>query len=148
MKNILEAIANLVCQSDAEVQNRLREQQQELRQHRCTQPKLGHWVLNHDVNYLLSTLELSEQEFRTRFPKSRVSVHYRRKLVGDLEKHFQQCIHCSLKRGYDMELDARIEQACKQHANVLLGFMTEDAGEIGEEGEHIGFGLTPQFASH
>jgi hypothetical protein len=27
------------------------------------------------------------------------------------EKHFDQCPHCYLKRGYDLEMNARIERA-------------------------------------
>lgn len=134
--NMFDAIANLVWQSSSEVRIRSLKQREALRENKCSQPEMGRWVDRHDVNHLLSMLELDDLEFSSRFPMSHASSQDRRRLAAALARHFEQCIHCSLKRGYDVELDGRIEQACKEHAEELLILLNDEEVEVADESDH------------
>ena len=69
---------------------------------------LGWWIDENDVNYLFATLALKDEDFAKEITDmGHVTAHERRRFIAALEAHIDQCPHCSLKRGYDLELDAR-----------------------------------------
>jgi hypothetical protein len=136
---ITDTIADLVRQANPELETRLAYQAEALREHECTDPLIGKWVDANDVKYLLSTFDLADEDFAERFPTmAHVKREDRRRVAEAIERHFEQCTHCSLKRGYDLELDAQIKRACGQNSALLLELLGEDEAELAEEGEQRG----------
>jgi hypothetical protein len=145
MKNDLaDVIADFVFKSAPDLASRLEAQAEALAEAKCTNPVIGRWVDENDVKYLLSTFALSDKDFAERFPAMAHTSRAERQLViAALEEHFEQCQHCSLKRGYDLELDERIKQACRQNSDVLLQILEEDEAELSKEDDHPSMGLEP-----
>jgi hypothetical protein len=145
--NITNAIADLVLQSEPDLASRLESQAEALREVECTNPALGRWIDAHDVKYLLSTFSLDDDDFAGRFPAmAHITGQERQRVVAAMEAHCDQCPHCSLKRGYDLELDARIKQAGQQNSTALLQLLEESEADQAEEGEHRG--LEARFSAH
>lgn len=142
--DITDFIADLVAEADPELATRLEYQAAALRETECTDPvTFGRWVDASDVKLLLSAFALEDEDFGVRFPKLKhITAPERRKFIAALEVHFETCQHCSLKRGYDLELDARIKKACSQNSKTLLRLLREEAAES-PEGEHLRMKLEP-----
>jgi hypothetical protein len=135
--DVIDVIADLVRQSTPDLPARLEYQAEALSELECTQPMLGRWIDEYDVNYLLSAFALADKDFAAKFPgMAHFSGHERQQFLIMLETHFERCPHCSLKRGYELELDARIEQACRQNRDSLLQLLEEETTEMSDEGEH------------
>jgi hypothetical protein len=138
---IIDAIADLTLQATPDLATRLEYQEEALRDVQCTNPVIGAWIDANDVEYLLSTFDLNDQDFAARFPAMAHSTKsVRQRLIATIEAHCERCQHCSLKRGYDLELDARIEQAGQDNRQSILGLIKEenDSDGLESEGEHRG----------
>jgi hypothetical protein len=143
--DITNVIAELVLESDSDLATRLEYQAEALRTTECTNPVIGQWVDENDVKYLLSTFALGDKDFAARFPAmGYITAPERQRVIAAIEAHCNDCPHCSLKRGYDMELDARIKQACQQNNSALLQLLKDEMAETSEESENQG--LTPEKA--
>lgn len=138
MKNDLtDVIADFVFKSAPDLASRLESQAEALDEAKCSNPVLGRWIDENDVKYLLSTFALNDQDFAEKFPAmAHTTKAERQRVVAALEEHFEHCTHCSLKRGYDLELDARIKQACQQNSDFLLQILEEEETEPSKEDEH------------
>jgi hypothetical protein len=132
MKNDLtNVIADFVFKSAPDLASRLESQAEALDEAKCTNPVLGKWIDENDVKYLLSTFALNDKDFAEKFPATAPTTSAeRRQVVAALEEHFEHCQHCSLKRAYDLELDARIKQACQQNSDFLLQMLEEDEAAL------------------
>jgi hypothetical protein len=139
-----DIIADFVLEADEDLPSRLEYQSEALREAGCEDPALGRWVDLNEVNLLLSALDLDDRAFSDRFPAmTHLDGHERRRIAAALETHFEQCAHCSLKRGYDIEMDGRIEHAFGENRGLLLQILgEEDESESSEEGEHGGTEIT------
>jgi hypothetical protein len=125
--NLTDLIADFVFKSAPDLASRLEAQAEALDEAKCINPLIGRWVDEHDVKYLMSTFALNDRDFAERFPAmAQTSEAERQRVIAALEEHFEHCKHCSLKRGYDLELDARIKQASKQNSDLLLRLMADD----------------------
>lgn len=138
MKNDLtDVIADFVFKSAPDLASRLESQAEALDEAKCSNPVLGRWIDENDVKYLLSTFALNDKDFAEKFPAmAHTTKAKRRRVVAALEEHFEHCTHCSLKRGYDLELDAHIKQACQQNSDFLLQILEEEETEPSKEDEH------------
>lgn len=143
--DITDFVADFVAEADPELATRLEYQAAALRETACTDPAtFGRWVDANDVKLLLSAFALEDEDFAVRFPKLKQSTApERRKFIAGLEVHFETCKHCSLKRGYDLEIDARVKKACLQNSKTLLRLLRKEAAESSEEGEHLRMRLEP-----
>jgi hypothetical protein len=140
--NVLDTIVDLVRQANPELTARLAYQAEALREAECTNSLFGRWVDANDVKYLLSTFALGDREFAERFPSmTDITEQGRKRVLAALETHIGQCKHCSLKQGFDLELDAYIKKVCKQNDAALLQLLREKAAE-----EVECQGLTPATA--
>lgn len=139
-RDVSEVIADLIFETEPDLTSRLESQEEALRETPCTDPPLGRWVDENDVPYLLSVIALGDEEFVAEFPAmARADAGERQRFRAALEAHLDECPHCSLKRGYDIEMGARVEQACRQNRDFLLRVLREEtAAETAEEGEHAG----------
>lgn len=147
--DITNVIADLVLQSEPDLAARLEAQAEALREIECTNPVLGRWIDAHDVKYLLSTFTLDDDDFGRRFPAmAHLTRQERQRVAAALETHCDQCPHCSLKRGYDLELDARIKQAGQQNSTALLQLLEEDEADQSEEDEHQDLELKRTLSAH
>ena len=132
--DITDVIAELVLESTPELAARLEAQAEALREVECINPVFGRWVDANDVKYLLSTFNLSDKDFAAKFPSIEgLTGENRQQLIAAIEAHCDSCPHCSLKRGYDLELDTRIKQACQQNNKLLLQLLEEDETDSSEE---------------
>lgn len=110
-----DIIVKLVHQAEPDLDARLEAQDEELLRLKCTNPVLGKWIDAYDVEYLLAAFALNDADFSEDFPKlAHLKQSEREKVVKAFEDHFDHCPHCHLKRGYDLELNSRIELACRQ----------------------------------
>lgn len=105
-------IIDLVRKAEPDLDSRLESQAEALNELKCTEPVLGKWIDEYDVEYLMAAFDLDDEEFASNFPAmAHLNQNDRNQIIDAFEKHFDQCPHCYLKRGYDMELNARIERA-------------------------------------
>lgn len=117
---ITDLIVDLVFQTNPELDTRLEYQAEALREAKCILPLVGQFIDAYHVEYLLTALALKDQDFAELFPAmARIVGPNRQKFAATIERHLELCSHCSLKRSYDLELDARIDQAIKQSADQL-----------------------------
>ena len=132
--NITDVIADFVLQSDPDLATRLEYQEEALREVECTNPAFGRWIDENDVKYLLSTFALGNNDFAAKFPTmAHISDQERQRVIAAIEAHCEQCPHCSLKRGYDLELDARVKRTGQQNNSALLQLLEEEETELSEE---------------
>src|SRR5688572_18665350 len=95
---IIGVIADLVLRANPELEPRLEYQAEALQESECINPLFGRWIDAHDVKYLLSTFDLPDEDFATRFPKmAHLKSEERRRVIAAIEEHFEHCRHCSLK---------------------------------------------------
>jgi hypothetical protein len=128
--DITTVIKELILKSYPDLENRFHYQEEALRETKCTTPVLGRWIDQNDVKYLLASLALDDADFAGRFPRmAQVGAADRRRLIETFNEHFEHCQHCSLKRGYDWELDGRIKQVCKDNRETLLQMLSESEEE-------------------
>jgi hypothetical protein len=147
--NITDAIADLVLQSEPDLTTRLEYQAEALREAKCTNPVIGKWIDANDVKYLLSTFALEGEDFAARFPAmAHITSQERQRVIAAIENHCDRCPHCSLKRGYDLELDARIKHAGQQNNSVLLQLLEEEGTDLSEEDEPQGATLEAARSAH
>lgn len=129
-----ETFAKLVLETNPDLTLRLESQEEALQEVKCINPLFGRWVDAHEVNYLLSVLALNDQDFAKMFPAmAQVTERERLRFAEALESHFDECSHCSLKRGYDLEMDARVEQSCRENNDFLLQVLREEETDSSEE---------------
>lgn len=147
--DITYSIAALVRQNFSDLDLRLEAQTEALKETNCTIPAIGRWIDAHDVKYLISALSLGESDFAERFPAlAHVHEPERLKIVETIESHFERCPHCSLKRGYDLELDLRIKKTCLDNKSFLLELMGDSESvkqddEDASEDDHMEFSPMP-----
>ena len=131
---ITEEIAELVRSATPELEERLEAQAEALQETECTDPEVGQWIDAYDVKYLLSSLALKEEEFAPRFPEmAQVTFPERQKFIATIERHFNNCVHCSLKRGYDIEIDEKIKKVCRENREILLELLENGTETLGGE---------------
>lgn len=141
-KDLTDIIADLVFKSAPDLASRLEYQAEALDEAKCSNPVIGRWVDENDVKYLLSTFALSDKDFAERFPAmANTRREERKQVIAAIEGHLEHCKHCSLKRGFDSELDARIKKACQQNSDFLLKILGEDETESAKEGDHLSMQL-------
>lgn len=105
-------IIDLVRKEEPDLDARLENQAEALNDLECTNPVLGRWIDEYDVEYLMAAFKLDDDEFSSNFPTmGHLNQHDRSQIIEAFERHFDQCSHCHLKRGYDLEMNARIERA-------------------------------------
>jgi hypothetical protein len=115
---LMDRIVNLVRDAEPDLDARLESQADALRDLKCTNPILGQWIDTYDVQYLLAAFALNDADFADDFPKlAHLKEAEREIIIKAFEDHFDQCSHCHLKRGYDLESNSRIERACKATRN-------------------------------
>lgn len=147
--DIEDAIANFVFQIAPDLTSRLEVQEESLSETECTNPTLGRWIDANGVNYLFSVLKLDDKDFAEMHPAmAHISAPERQRFAAELENHFTRCSHCSLARGYELELDARIELACRQNNKHLLQLLKkENEADLSEEGDHQNGELRQEFST-
>lgn len=144
---ITEAIADMVRQETPDLTSRLEYQEEALQEVECIDRRVGHWVQEYDLKYLFASLSLEDADFAEKFPLAKpVGKHGRLAMIDAIEKHLEHCGHCSLKRGYDLELDSRIKEVCREKSEILLQLLEEEEeGACSEEGEHVRLELVPEI---
>lgn len=146
--DIIDMIADLVFRTAPDLASRLEYQEEALREAECTTPAVGRWINNNDVKYVLSAFALEDKDFAAKFPAmAKITGAQRQQFIATLETHFDECPHCSLKRGYDLELDARIKQVCQQNSDVLLQLLEEEDESDSKEADHWLKKLKPALSS-
>lgn len=139
--DLLEIIANLLIEDDPALEVRLECQDEDLNESACTAPVLGKWIAAYDVEYLLASFSLLEEDFAQMFPSlAHVPSSVRRQIVTAFEEHLEWCRHCWLKAAYDKELNALIDRVLLEESDRLLQLfpdgkvVTEDEEQCRESG--------------
>lgn len=98
---------------------------------------LGQWIDDNDVQYLLRSLSLLDDDFAQMFPSmANIPRRRRQQIAATLESHFEFCRHCTLKAAYDLDLDARINQVCSENRDRLRQLFQNEPATVDEE--HLG----------
>jgi|ERR1700741_66496 len=114
-------IIDLVRKEEPDLDARLENQAEALSERECTNPVLGRWIDEYDVEYLMAAFNLDDDEFSSNFPTmGHLNQHDRSQIIEAFESHFDQCPHCYLKRGYDLEMNARIERAYSRNNSEVM----------------------------
>lgn len=114
-------IIDLVRKEEPDLDARLENQAEALNDLECTNPVLGRWIDEYDVEYLMAAFNLDDDEFSSNFPTmGHLNQHDRSQIIEAFESHFDQCPHCYLKRGYDLEMNARIEHAYTRNSSEVM----------------------------
>lgn len=123
-------IIDLVRKADPDLDLRLESQAEALSDLECTNPVLGKWIDEYDVEYLFAVFKLDDTEFASNFPPmAHLSQSDRSQIIDAFEKHFDQCPHCYLKRGYDLEMNDRIERAYLNNNETIGQHLKSEALE-------------------
>ena len=105
-------IIDLVRKAEPDLDSRLESQAEALKELECINHALGRWIDEYDVEYLMAAFSLDDGEFSSSFPTmGHLNQDNRKQIIEAFENHFDQCPHCYLKRGYDLEMNARLERA-------------------------------------
>lgn len=131
-------IAELVRQAIPGLDSRQEYQSEALVENICTVPAIGRLIDSNDVKYLMSALALGDSDFGSIFPNIRnLKKSERQELAGTLEDHFEQCGHCSRKRGYDLEWNERITGVCRENKDPLLELLEESKAYVPENNPQV-----------
>jgi len=142
------AVANFVRRADPEVEFRLEAQAEALDESVCIDARVGQWIDAHDVEYLNAVLDLDDFDFAKRFPSvNHVTYDRRQRMKAEIQTHLAHCPHCSLKHGFELELDSRIMRACRENRDDLLQLLNEEDREV-DEGEHRTFETWTNNSEH
>jgi len=126
-----------VRQAEPDLNARLEAQAESLTGLKCSEPVLGKWVDEHDVEYMLAAFALDDDDFVAIFPSmSNITEHDRNRIIEAFENHFEDCLHCSRKRSYDLEYNSRVERVFQQKRAELLHHLSQSAPEPKPEEEH------------
>ena len=134
MQDLDDFIINLVRAAEPDLDERLEKQSEALRALECSNPVLGKWIDTYDVEYLLAAFNLNDEDFADDFPEmSHLNHHDRSQIIEAFEDHFLHCSRCHLKRGYDLEMNSRIESVYRKHGNAITAHLsaTKDRAEPG-----------------
>jgi hypothetical protein len=135
--DIINVITDFVRQAALDLDTRLDYQAEALRETICTDPVMGQWLDSIGIEYLTSAFSMQDRDFVEFFPgMAHLSRQERLGLLETFESHLEKCSHCSLKRGYDLESNARIEKGCRENKDFLLRLLHEDEGGTAEEIDH------------
>ena len=121
MKNDISGnIANFVIEADPDLLQEMEKQKQHLRRLKCSNPFFGGWV-EMGIDYLFSVFELEDRDFAARLPAlAHLNKSARRQFIKRMERHLHDCEHCALKRQHELDLNARIEESCRENRQALL----------------------------
>lgn len=121
MKNdITGNIANFVVEADPDLLQEMEKQKQHLRRLKCSNPFFGGWV-EMGIQYVLSVFELEDRDFAARLPAlAHLNKPARRQFIKRMERHLHDCEHCALKHQHELDLNARIEESCRENRQALL----------------------------
>ena len=113
-------IANFVIEKDPDLVREMEKQKQHLRRLKCSNPFFGGWV-ELGIEYLFSVFELGDREFASRLPAlAHLNKSARRQFIKGMEQHLRDCEHCALKHKHELDLNARIEESCRENRQALL----------------------------
>lgn len=130
MQDFDEFIVNLVRSDEPDLDRRLETQAEAVSALECTNPILGKWIDTYDVEYLLAAFNLNDDDFAENFPEmTHLNRQDRSQIIEAFEDHFVHCSRCHLKRGYDLEMNARIEMAYRQHGDLIARKLNETRDE-------------------
>ena len=137
--------ANGVWLAQADMKSRLEYQAEALKEIKCINLIVGQWIAQNGVDYLLSVLDLDDHTLGKRFPSfTLVNYERRQRMKAAIESHLENCPHCSLKRGYELEMDALVEKLARQDKDYLLECLEEDEPDQ-SEGEHLDSQSFPDY---
>lgn len=133
-----DIIVKLLREAEPELDGRLEYQAEALNEEECTNPLLGRWIDANHVEYLLAAFSLNDSDFEEYFPQmTGLTEHHRKRIVRAFQDHFELCRHCSLKRGYDAELDGKILRLCRENKDYLIHQLKPENKETVTEGDHL-----------
>jgi len=129
---------NKIRKSDPELTSRLEAQVEAVDELRCTNPAVGKWIDAYDVQYLFAAFALDDEDFAENFPKmAELTQHDRKRILKTFETHLDNCSHCHLKRGFDLEIDSRIERVFRENKDNLTHELNPEASETESEADHL-----------
>jgi DNA-binding transcriptional MocR family regulator len=119
-------IIDLVRKANPDLDSRLESQAEALDELECTNPVLGKWIDEYDYEYLLAAFNLNDGEFSRNFPgMAHLNQHDRSQIIEAFEDHFDHCAHCYLKRGYDLEMNDKIERVYTTDKTLVAQYLQE-----------------------
>lgn len=113
-------IADFVIEANPDLVGEMEKQKQHLRQLECCNPFYGGWV-EMGIEYLFSVFELEDPDFAARLPAvAHLNKSSRRDFIKGMKRHLRDCEHCALKHQHELEVNARIEESCRENRQSLI----------------------------
>ena len=128
MHNLLTLLSSLIVEKDEDAPFRLKEQRTKLSETKCTKPELGKWIDNCDFPFLIETLMLDQTIFVKEFPGIEFPEEERKSFTRSLEAHCEDCVHCYLKRSYDLEWQSRVDRALAENRDAIGNALVHRSG--------------------
>jgi len=128
MDNLMTLLSSLIVQKDEDAAFRLKEQRAKLSETKCTKPDLGKWIDNCDFPFLIETLMLDHSIFVKEFPGIEFPEEERKSFARSLEAHCEDCVHCYLKRSYDLEWQSRVDRALTENRDAIRKTLAHHSG--------------------
>ena len=124
--DIMGNIAHHVLTEGSSFEQHLEEQAEIQRRLKCINPFYGR-LIERGVELLFSLFDLDDRDFAVRLPAlAHVDRRGRQQFLGVLERHLDECEHCAITYQNELDLNARIEQACCDNRNSLLDQLEEE----------------------
>lgn len=124
-------VVDQLREADPDFESRREAQADALRELPCINPTVGKWIDTYDVQYLFAAFDLTDEDFAETFPKmADLTQHDRKRILNTFETHIHHCPHCHLKRGFDLELDSRIEKVWRENMPDLIAEMDTEHAEV------------------
>jgi hypothetical protein len=127
--DVIALLSRLILDKDDDTPVRLREQEDALKDLRCSDRRLGVWIEKWDFPFLIETLMLSDAVFSREFPDVRTTAEKRKELAHALEAHCETCPRCHRKRSYDLEWQARVNRVFAENKRIIGKTITNARGK-------------------
>ena len=124
--DITENIAHLVLTGDNSFEQHMEEQGETLRRLKCINPFYGR-LIERGAELLLSLFDLDDRDFAVRLPAlAHLDKPSRQQFLRAIERHLEECEHCAITYQNELDLNARIEQACCENRELILDQLEEE----------------------
>lgn len=118
-EDFIKLLSSLILEKDADVPSWLSEQENALKDLKCTNTEFGKWITDYDFPFLIETLTLDTATFSREFPNVQWAVEERKDFANALEAHCETCEHCQLKRAQDLEWQSCVNRAFAENKQVI-----------------------------
>ncbi len=123
--DITGTIASRALKADASFERHMEEQEETLGRIKCINSFYGR-LIELGVELLFSLFDLEDRDFAVRLPAlAHLDKAGRQQFLKDTERHLEECEHCAIAYQHELDINARIEEACCENRESLIEQLEE-----------------------